>query len=558
LAKHIFVTGGVASSLGKGLTSSSLGRLLKARGLRVTMQKLDPYINVDPGTMNPFQHGEVFVTDDGGETDLDLGHYERFVDVSLSRRSNATTGSIYQEVLAKERRGDYLGHTVQVIPHITNEIKQRIRALAADETVDVVITEIGGTVGDIEILPFLEAIRQFRKDVGRDNVFYVHLTLVPYIAPAGEQKTKLTQHSVTELRGAGIQPDAIVCRSDRPIPWELKQKISSLCDVPEEGIVSCVDAPTLYEIPLVLHDEGLDDYVCRVLHLTEHEPDLDSWRRLVARVDAADRPVRIGLVGKYINLPDAYLSVVEALKHGGFACGAKVEIDWIASDDTEGLLAEGRLGGLDGIVIPGGFGIRGIEGKIAAAGFAREHEVPFLGLCLGLHCAVIEFARDMCGLAGANSSEFEPHSPHPVIDLMDEQRDVVDKGGSMRLGTYPAKLLPGSIVHRAYGEALVYERHRHRYELNNRYRAKLEDAGMVCSGMSPDDRLVEFIELPDHPFFVGTQAHPEFKSRPDRPHPLFEAFVRAALERAEGRVPRLPITIDATEALEVGDPTAAI
>jgi CTP synthase len=447
---------------------------------------------------------------------------------------------------------------VQVIPHITNEIKQRIRALAADETVDVVITEIGGTVGDIEILPFLEAIRQFRKDVGRDNVFYVHLTLVPYIAPAGEQKTKLTQHSVTELRGAGIQPDAIVCRSDRPIPWELKQKISSLCDVPEEGIVSCVDAPTLYEIPLVLHDEGLDDYVCRVLHLTEHEPDLDSWRRLVARVDAADRPVRIGLVGKYINLPDAYLSVVEALKHGGFACGAKVEIDWIASDDTEGLLAEGRLGGLDGIVIPGGFGIRGIEGKIAAAGFAREQEVPFLGLCLGLHCAVIEFARDMCGLAGANSSEFEPHSPHPVIDLMDEQREVVDKGGSMRLGTYPAKLLPGSVVHRAYGEALVYERHRHRYELNNRYRAKLEDAGMVCSGMSPDDRLVEFIELPDHPFFVGTQAHPEFKSRPDRPHPLFQAFVRAALERAEGRVPRLPITIDATEALEVGDPTAAI
>jgi CTP synthase len=558
LAKHIFVTGGVASSLGKGLTSSSLGRLLKARGLRVTMQKLDPYINVDPGTMNPFQHGEVFVTDDGGETDLDLGHYERFVDVSLSRRSNATTGSIYQEVLAKERRGDYLGHTVQVIPHITNEIKQRIRALAADETVDVVITEIGGTVGDIEILPFLEAIRQFRKDVGRDNVFYVHVTLVPYIAPAGEQKTKLTQHSVTELRGRGIQPDAIVCRSDRPIPWELKQKISSLCDVPEEGIVSCVDAPTLYEIPLVLHDEGLDDYVCRVLHLTEHTPDLDKWRQLVARVEAAQQPVRIGLVGKYVNLPDAYLSVVEALKHGGFDCGAKVEIDWIASDDTEGLLAEGRLGGLDGIVIPGGFGIRGIEGKIAAAAFAREQEVPFLGLCLGLHCAVIEFARDMCGLAGANSSEFEPHSPHPVIDLMDEQRDVVDKGGTMRLGTYPAKLLPGSIVHKAYGEELVYERHRHRYELNNRYRAKLEEAGMVFSGLSPDDRLVEFIELPDHPFFVGTQAHPEFKSRPDRPHPLFAAFVRAALERADGRVPRLPISIDTPEALEVGDPTAAV
>jgi CTP synthase len=558
LAKHIFVTGGVASSLGKGLTSSSLGRLLKARGLRVTMQKLDPYINVDPGTMNPFQHGEVFVTDDGGETDLDLGHYERFVDVALSRRSNATTGSIYQDVLAKERRGDYLGQTVQVIPHITNEIKQRIRALAADEDVDVVITEIGGTVGDIEILPFLEAIRQFRKDVGRDNVFYVHVTLVPYIAPAGEQKTKLTQHSVTELRGRGIQPDAIVCRSDRPIPTHLKEKISLLCDVPEEGIVSCVDAPTLYEIPVVLHEEGLDHYICRVLHLAEHEPDLDDWRQLVARVEAAREPVRIGLVGKYVNLPDAYLSVVEALRHGGFDCGAQVEIDWIASDDTEGLLAEGRLAGVDGIVIPGGFGIRGIEGKLAAAGYAREHGIPFLGLCLGLHCAVIEFARDVCGLAGANSSEFEPHSPHPVIDLMDEQREVVDKGGTMRLGTYPAKLVPGSVVQRAYGAELVYERHRHRYELNNRYRARLEAGGMRCSGTSPDDRLVEFIELPDHPFFVGTQAHPEFKSRPDRPHPLFAAFIRAARERAEGRSPRLPIVVDAPDALEVGDPAAAV
>ena len=558
MAKHIFVTGGVASSLGKGATSSSLGRLLKSRGLRVTMQKLDPYINVDPGTMNPFQHGEVFVTDDGGETDLDLGHYERFVDVPLSRRSNATTGSIYQDVLAKERRGDYLGHTVQVIPHITDEIKQRIRALAADEDVDVVITEIGGTVGDIEILPFLEAIRQFRKDVGRDNVFYVHVTLVPYIAPAGEQKTKLTQHSVTELRGRGIQPDAIVLRSDRPIATHLKSKISLLCDVPEEGIVSCVDLPTLYEIPLVLHDEGLDDYVCRVLQLTEHEPDLDDWRKLFARVEAARDPVRIGLVGKYVNLPDAYLSVVEALRHGGFGCGAQVEIDWIASDDTEGLLAEGRLGGLDGIVIPGGFGIRGIEGKIAAAGFAREQGIPFLGLCLGLHCAVIEFARNECGLAGANSSEFDPHTPHPVIDLMDEQRDVIEKGGTMRLGAYYARLVPDSVVQRAYGEEVVSERHRHRYELNNRYRAKLEEAGMVCSGLSPDDRLVEFIELPNHPFFVATQAHPEFKSRPDRPHPLFAAFVRAALDRAEGRAPRLPIDLEDTGALEIGDPTAAV
>jgi CTP synthase len=542
VAKHIFVTGGVASSLGKGLTASSLGRLLKSRGLRVTMQKLDPYINVDPGTMNPFQHGEVFVTDDGGETDLDLGHYERFVDVPLTKKSNATTGSIYQEVLAKERRGAYLGQTVQVIPHITDEIKERIVRLADDE-VDVVITEIGGTVGDIEILPFLEAIRQFRKDVGRENVFYVHVTLVPFIGPSGEQKTKPTQHSVTELRSRGIQPDAIVCRSDRPIPTRLKEKISQLCDVPEEGIVSAVDAESLYEIPLVLHDEGLDDYVCQVLHLDEHAPDLDEWRNLMRRVVAADQEVRIGLVGKYVNLPDAYLSVAEALRHGGYACGARVEIDWIASDDAEGLLAEGRLKDLDGIVIPGGFGFRGIEGKIAAARFAREHHVPFIGLCLGLHCAVIELARDVCGLSGANSSEFDPHSPHPVIDLMDEQREVVELGGTMRLGAYPAKLADGTIVQRAYGQEVVYERHRHRYELNNKYRRPLEEAGIVCSGTSPDDRLVEFVELQRslHPFFVATQAHPEFKSRPDRPHPLFAAFVAAARDHAEGRAPRLPM-----------------
>ncbi len=542
MAKHIFVTGGVASSLGKGLTASSLGRLLKSRGLRVTMQKLDPYINVDPGTMNPFQHGEVFVTDDGGETDLDLGHYERFVDVPLTKKSNATTGSIYQEVLAKERRGAYLGQTVQVIPHITDEIKERILRLA-DDDVDVVITEIGGTVGDIEILPFLEAIRQFRKDVGRQNVFYLHVTLVPFIGPSGEQKTKPTQHSVTELRSRGIQPDAIVCRSDRPIPTRLKEKISQLCDVPEDGIVSAVDADSLYEIPLVLHDEGLDDYVCRLLDLGEHAPDLAEWRNLVGRVGAADFDVRIGLVGKYVYLPDAYLSVAEALKHGGYACGARVTIDWIASDDAEGLLTEGRLHDLDGIVIPGGFGVRGIEGKIAAAGYAREHRVPFLGLCLGLHCAVIEYARDVCGLVGANSSEFDAHSPHPVIDLMDEQREIVDLGGTMRLGAYPAKLAPGSIVQRAYGEPIVYERHRHRYEVNNKYRRKLEEAGMVSGGTSPDERLVEFVELPEsqHPFFVATQAHPEFKSRPDRPHPLFAAFVRASRDRAEGRAPRLPI-----------------
>jgi len=548
LAKHIFVTGGVASSLGKGLTASSLGRLLKCRGLRVTMQKLDPYINVDPGTMNPFQHGEVFVTDDGGETDLDLGHYERFIDVPLNRKSNATTGSIYQAVLAKERRGAYLGQTVQVIPHITDEIKDRIISLATDD-VDVVITEIGGTVGDIEILPFLEAIRQFRKDVGRDNVFYLHVTLLPFIGPSGEQKTKPTQHSVTELRSRGIQPDVIVCRSDRPMPTRLKEKISQLCDVPERGVVSAVDASDLYEIPLVLHDEGLDDYVCEMLRLDVDPPDLTEWTALVDRVAAATDEVRIGLVGKYVNLPDAYLSVVEALKHGGYACGAKIVIDWIASDDTEGLLAEGRLRDLDGIVIPGGFGFRGIEGKIAAAGFARLNEVPFLGLCLGLHCATIEFARDVCGLAGANSSEFDPHSPHPVIDLMDDQRDVVDKGGTMRLGAYPAKLAPDTVVGRAYGSEVVYERHRHRYEVNNRYRARLEEAGLVCSGTSPDDRLVEFIELPEseHPFFAGTQAHPEFKSRPDRAHPLFAAFVAAAHRRAEGRAPRLPLEVDAED-----------
>jgi CTP synthase len=545
LTKHIFVTGGVASSLGKGLTASSLGRLLKSRGLSVTLQKLDPYINVDPGTMNPFQHGEVFVTDDGGETDLDLGHYERFVDVPLNRKSNATTGSIYQSVLAKERHGAYLGDTVQVIPHITNEIKDRILSLATED-VDVVITEVGGTVGDIEILPFLEAIRQFRKDVGRDNVFYIHVTLVPFIGPSGEQKTKPTQHSVTELRSRGIQPDAIVCRSDRPIPTRLKEKISQLCDVPERGIVSAIDADTLYEIPLVLHDEGLDDYVCSMLRLEQHEPDLTEWQGLVDRVRAADFDVRIGVVGKYVTLPDAYLSVAEALRHGGYACGARVQIDWIASDDTEGLLAEGRLRELDGIVIPGGFGFRGIEGKVTAAGFARLQQIPFLGLCLGLHCATIEFARDACGLAGANSAEFDTQSPHKVIDLMDDQRDVVEMGGTMRLGAYPAKLLPGTLVRELYGEEVVYERHRHRYEVSNHYRRRLEDGGLVMSGTSPDDRLVEFIELPRavHPYFVATQAHPEFKSRPDRPHPLFAGFVRAAKDRAEGRAPRLPLAAD--------------
>ncbi|MCL6641326.1 MAG: CTP synthase, partial [Candidatus Rokubacteria bacterium] len=539
MAKFIFVTGGVVSGLGKGITAASLGRLLKSRGYDVTAMKFDPYVNVDAGTMSPLQHGEVFVTDDGGETDLDLGHYERFVDVPLNRRSNATTGSIYQAVLAKERHGAYLGQTVQVIPHITDEIKDRIRSLAADD-VDVVITEVGGTVGDIEILPFLEAIRQFRNEVGRENVFYVHVTLMPYIGPAGEQKTKPTQHSVTELRSRGIQPDAIVCRSDRPIPTRLKEKISALCDVPVEGVVSAVDAEDLYEIPLVLHDEGLDDYVCRVLHLAERAPDLSEWRALVERVRAADQEVHVGLVGKYVNLPDAYLSVVEALKHGGYACGARVVVDWIAADDTEGLLAEGRLAGLDCIVVPGGFGMRGIEGKIAAAGYAREHGVPYLGLCLGMQCAVIEFARSVCGLAGANSSEFDTQSPHPVIDLMDEQRSVIDMGGTMRLGAYPAVLTKGSVVARAYGSEEVSERHRHRYEVNNAYRDRIAKSGLRFSGTSPDGHLVEFVEYPadQHPFFVATQAHPELKSRPTRPHPLFAAFVDAALKhKLEERLP---------------------
>jgi len=537
VTKHIFVTGGVSSSLGKGLTASSLGRLLKCRGLRVTMQKLDPYINVDPGTMNPFEHGEVFVTDDGGETDLDLGHYERFIDENLHRDSNATTGSIYQSVIGKERRGDFLGKTVQVIPHITDEIKDRITRLASDD-VDVIITEVGGTVGDIEILPFLEAIRQFRKDVGRDNVCYLHVTLVPYLGPSGEQKTKPTQHSVTELRSRGIQPDVIVCRSDRPISPGLKRKISLLCDVPVEAVASAVDASNLYEIPLVLHEEGLDEYVCQLLHLPG-QPDLSGWETLVERIEAAVSPVRIGLIGKYVNLPDAYLSVAEALRHGGYELGAKVEIVWIQAEEVEGLLAEGRLHDLDGIVIPGGFGERGIEGKIAAAGYAREHGIPCLGLCLGLQVMVIDVARNLAGLAAANSREFDSTSPHLVIDLMDEQREVVDMGGTMRLGVYPARLAPGSQVAKAYGEELVYERHRHRYEVNPRYRHRLEEVGLACSGTSPDDRLVEYVELPSHPYWVGTQAHPEFKSRPDRAHPLFRELIAAALDRAEGRAPRL-------------------
>ena len=538
--KFIFFTGGVSSSLGKGLTASSLGRLLKCRGLRVTMCKLDPYINVDPGTMNPFEHGEVFVTEDGGETDLDLGHYERFIDENLHKDSNATTGRIYSSVIAKERRGDYLGRTVQVIPHVTDEIKERIKRLGTDD-VDVVIVEVGGTVGDIEIVPFLEAIRQFRRDVGRENVCYVHLTLVPYLGPSGEQKTKPTQHSVTELRSRGIQPDVIVCRSDRMISDDLKRKISLLCDVPIEAVVSAVDADNIYQIPLVLHEEGLDRYILRLLRFDEltHPIDLSGWERLVDRVEAATRPVRIGIIGKYIDLPDAYLSVVESLRHAGFHHGAKVEISWIQAANVPDLLHHDGLRDFDGLVIPGGFGERGVEGKIAAAGYARDHEIPLLGLCLGLQVMVIEAARTMANLEGANSREFDPTTRYPVIDLMDDQNDIVDKGGTMRLGSYGARLLPGSQVARAYGTEVVSERHRHRYEVNPRYRSRLEAAGLVCSGTSPDGRLVEFIELPGHPFWVGTQAHPEFKSRPDQPHPLFRELVGASLVRAEGRDPHL-------------------
>ncbi|MBO0894110.1 MAG: CTP synthase [Acidimicrobiales bacterium] len=536
MAKHIFVTGGVSSSLGKGLTASSLGRLLKSRGLKVSLQKLDPYLNVDPGTMNPYEHGEVFVTDDGGETDLDLGHYERFVDESLSRESNATTGSIYQSVIRKERRGDFLGRTVQVIPHVTDEIKARIHRLATDDT-DVVITEVGGTVGDIEILPFLYAIRQFRGDVGRQNVCYVHLTLVPYLASSGELKTKPTQHSVEELRRAGILPDVMVCRSSRPLSEAIKRKISLTCDVDREAVISCVDVSNIYELPLVLHQEGLDDYVCNLLGFAspDHGIDLSGWAAMVERAEAATRTVRVGVVGKYVNLPDAYLSVVEALRHAGFHHGARVELSWVQAEEVTGMLAAGRLAELDAVVIPGGFGERGVEGKIAAAAYARENLIPCLGLCLGLQAMVIDVARNLAGMEGAHSRELDPITPYPVVDLMSDQQEVVDYGGTMRLGAYVAVLRQGTQVAEAYGDLVVSERHRHRFEVNPRYRRRLEEAGLVCSGTSPDDRLVEFIELPGHPFWIGTQAHPELKSRPDRPHPLFRELVAAGLQRARQR-----------------------
>ena len=537
VSKHIFVTGGVASSLGKGLTASSLGRLLRARGLRVTMQKLDPYLNVDPGTMNPFQHGEVFVTDDGAETDLDIGHYERFLDTNLHGSANITTGQIYSKVIAKERRGEYLGETVQVIPHVTNQIKDTMKAMAGPQ-VDIVITEIGGTVGDIESLPFLEAARQIRQDVGRDNVFYLHVSLVPYMGPAGELKTKPTQHSVSALRSIGITPDAIVLRSDRQIPDAVKKKISLMCDVEIEGVVAAVDAPSIYDIPKVLYSEGLDAYVVKRLGVKATDVVWGEWEDLLDKVHNPKHQVTVALVGKYIDLPDAYLSVTEALRAGGFANYAKVNIKWVTSDScASDKDAANNLGDVDAICVPGGFGVRGIEGKLGALKYARENKIPTLGLCLGLQCMVIEIARNLVGLKDANSAEFDPKTTNPVISTMSDQVDIVagngQMGASMRLGLYKADLLKGSVVAGVYGKAEISERHRHRYEVNNKYREQLSAAGIVFSGLSPDQHLVEFIELTKdtHPYYVGTQAHPEFLSRPTRPHPLFAGLIAAAIAK---------------------------
>ena len=537
VSKHIFVTGGVASSLGKGLTASSLGRLLRARGLRVTMQKLDPYLNVDPGTMNPFQHGEVFVTDDGAETDLDIGHYERFLDTNLHGSANITTGQIYSKVIAKERRGEYLGETVQVIPHITNQIKDAMKAMAGPD-VDVVITEIGGTVGDIESQPFLEAARQIRQDVGRDNVFYLHVSLVPYMGPAGELKTKPTQHSVSALRSIGITPDAIVLRSDRQIPESVKKKISLMCDVDIEGVVAAVDAPSIYDIPKVLYSEGLDAYVVKRLGIKCGDVVWGEWEDLLNKVHNPKHQVTVALVGKYIDLPDAYLSVTEALRAGGFANFAKVNIKWVASDDcaTENGAAA-NLGDVDAICVPGGFGVRGIEGKVGALKYARENKIPTLGLCLGLQCMVIEVARNLAGIKDANSAEFDEATSNPVISTMSDQVEIVaghgQMGGSMRLGLYKADLLQGSVIAGVYGKNQISERHRHRYEVNNKYRDQISKTGLLFSGLSPDKHLVEFVELPKevHPYFVGTQAHPEFLSRPTKPHPLFAGLIAAAIAK---------------------------
>ncbi len=566
--KHIFVTGGVASSLGKGLTASSLGNLLRARGLRVTMQKLDPYLNVDPGTMNPFQHGEVFVTGDGAETDLDIGHYERFLDVNLVGSANVTTGQIYSEVIAKERRGEYLGDTVQVIPHITNEIRARMRQMATGrkDAPDVIITEVGGTVGDIESLPFLEAARQVRHEIGRDNVFFLHVSLVPYLAPSGELKTKPTQHSVAALRQVGIQPDGLVLRADRVIPEGIKRKISLMCDVEVEAVAAAVDAPSIYDIPKVLHREGLDAYVIRRLGLNFRDVDWHDWDLMLQRVHDPEHDVEIALVGKYVDLPDAYLSVTEAMRAAGFHHNARVNIRWVASDECQTEAGAHRaLGGVDAVLVPGGFGVRGIEGKVGALRWARERQIPTLGICLGLQCMVIEYARNVAGINGASSSEFDPGTPAPVIATMEEQKAYVegagDLGGTMRLGLYPARLAAGSVIAAAYGAHEVEERHRHRYEVNNGYRGRLEEAGLVFSGLSPDRELVEFVELPAdvHPYYVSTQAHPEFLSRPQRAHPLFAGLVEAALDRQRGErlveVERPRVTSDERTDTEVRGPT---
>ncbi len=541
MAKHIFVTGGVVSSLGKGITSASIGRLLKCHGLKVTIQKLDPYLNVDPGTMSPFQHGEVYVTDDGSETDLDLGHYERFIDESLGQDSNVTAGSIYWSVVTKERRGDYLGGTVQVIPHVTNEIKERILALASGD-VDIIITEVGGTVGDIESLPFLEAIRQFRKDIGKDNVLYIHLTLIPFLESSSELKTKPTQHSVNELRRIGIQPDIIVCRSDRPIDQSVRAKIGLFCDIEPEAVISALDTENLYEVPLRLHAENLDNIICENLKLNCDSIELSEWEGLVKKIKETKDKIKIAIVGKYVQLPDAYLSVVESLKHAGFNVGADVDICWVDAERLSPEEVKGQLKSVDGILVPGGFGIRGIEGKIKSITYARENNIPFLGICLGMQCAVIEFARNVVKLDGANSSEFDRATPYPVIDLMPDQRQVSDVGGTMRLGSYPCRIETSTKVYEAYGEKLVLERHRHRFEVNNAWRKQMEDAGLKFSGTSPDNKLVEIIELPDHPYFVASQFHPEFKSRPTRPHPLFREFISASLAKIRRSDKSVPVT----------------
>ncbi|MGB7710024.1 MAG: CTP synthase [Microcoleus sp.] len=528
MSKFVFVTGGVVSSIGKGIVASSLGRLLKSRDYSVSILKLDPYINVDPGTLSPFQHGEVFVTQDGAETDLDLGHYERFTDTSMSRLNSVTTGAIYQAVINKERRGEYQGSTVQVIPHITNEIKERIHRVAKNTNPDVVITEIGGTVGDIESLPFLEAIRQFRKDVGRRNVLYMHVTLIPWIPSAGEMKTKPTQHSVKELRSIGIQPDILVCRCDRPLPLGLKQKLSEFCDVPEECVITSQDAKSIYEVPLMMEQEGLAEQTINLLQLEHRQPDLHSWQTLVNRLYSPSHKIDIALVGKYVRLNDAYLSVVEALRHAAIAIGCDLNLHWINSEDLESGNIENYLKGVNGIVVPGGFGIRGVDGKIAAIQYAKHHKIPFLGLCLGMQCAVIEWARNTAQLENANSAEFDPNTPNPVINLLPEQQDVVDLGGTMRLGLYPCRVNPDTLAFKLYQQQVIYERHRHRYEFNNAYRNLFLESGYAVSGTSPDGRLVEMIELPSHPFFIASQFHPEFQSRPSAPHPLFQGFVQAA------------------------------